>query len=215
MSASSADRSVARRSPAGRRPGVPERAAPGGRAVLRVVATAAVPGQFLLDAAADLVDRGDPEAGDMKGVQHPHRARQPGAQRRVEQDEHPRLKDVIAQARDRLSTGWRPDKGSGKHQRQSRAPGVVQALNRQRDALDAYKITMPPPLGLRWPDLGARGGASLLRAVHDEMEVRLAGPVSLTLDAGDRLLMTGENGAGKSTLLSVYWAGSSAPPAEP
>ena len=61
----------------------------------------------------------------------------------------------------------------------------------------------PPPLTLRWPDLGARGGASLLRAVDVDVAGRLDGPVSLTIGSGDRLLVTGENGAGKSTLLSV------------
>ena len=42
---------------------------------------AAVPGELLLDAAAHLVDRGEPEPGDVEGVQHPHRVRQMGAQR--------------------------------------------------------------------------------------------------------------------------------------
>jgi macrolide transport system ATP-binding/permease protein len=121
-----------------------------------------------------------------------------------QQDQRRRLKDAVAQARDRLSTGWRPDKGTGKHQRQSRAPGVVQALNRHQDALEEHRITVPPPpLALCWPELGARPGASLLRAVDIEVEGRLEGPVSLVIDAGGRLLVTGANGAGKSTLLEV------------
>ncbi|MER6112650.1 ABC-F family ATP-binding cassette domain-containing protein [Streptomyces hirsutus] len=121
-----------------------------------------------------------------------------------QQDEHRRLKDAVSKARDRLSTGWRPDKGTGKHQRQSRAPGVVQALNRQQDALDAHRIDVPePPSVLRWPDLGVRPGAPLLRAHGVAVDGRLAGPVDLTLDGGDRLLVTGSNGAGKSTLLAV------------
>ncbi|MFI8302160.1 ABC-F family ATP-binding cassette domain-containing protein [Streptomyces sp. NPDC085927] len=121
-----------------------------------------------------------------------------------QQDEHRRLKDAVSKARDRLSTGWRPDKGTGKHQRQSRAPGVVQALNRQQDALEAHRIDVPePPSVLRWPDLGVRPGAPLLRAHGVAVDGRLAGPVDLTLDGGDRLLVTGPNGAGKSTLLAV------------
>ncbi|MCR6487068.1 ATP-binding cassette domain-containing protein [Amycolatopsis sp. OK19-0408] len=125
---------------------------------------------------------------------------------------HQQLTLAVNQARDRLSTGWRPDKGTGRHQRQSRAPGVVQALNRERAALDAHRVTVPePPLVLRWPDLGA--GATALVRVHDmTVTGRLAGPVTLSLDRGDRLLVTGENGAGKSTLLSAL-AGELAPTA--
>ncbi|MGW7270652.1 ABC-F family ATP-binding cassette domain-containing protein [Streptomyces sp. NPDC054864] len=121
-----------------------------------------------------------------------------------QQAEHRRLQDSVSAARDRLSTGWRPDKGTGKHQRQSRAPGVVQALKRQQDALEAHRIDVPqPPPMLRWPDLGVRPGAPQLRAHGVTVEGRLGGPVDLTLDGGDRLLVTGPNGAGKSTLLAV------------
>ncbi|GLF99545.1 ABC-F family ATP-binding cassette domain-containing protein [Streptomyces yaizuensis] len=125
--------------------------------------------------------------------------------------EHRRLGDAVSKARDRLSTGWRPDKGTGKHQRQSRAPGVVQALRRQQDALEAHRIDVPePPPSLRWPDPGVRPGAPQLRAHGVAVGGRLAGPVDLTLDGGDRLLVTGPNGAGKSTLLAVL-AGAIAP----
>ncbi|WP_246204162.1 ABC-F family ATP-binding cassette domain-containing protein [Streptomyces tailanensis] len=121
-----------------------------------------------------------------------------------QQAEHRRLQDAVSKARDRLSTGWRPDKGTGKHQRQSRAPGVVQALKRQQDALEAHRIDVPePPPALRWPDLGVRPGAPQLRVHGVAVDGRLAGPVDLTLDGGDRLLVTGPNGAGKSTLLAV------------
>lgn len=141
-----------------------------------------------------------------------HRARQRWEQDHQEQrDEHRRLQDAVSTARDRLSTGWRPDKGTGKHQRQSRAPGVVQALKRQQDALEAHRIDVPqPPPALRWPDLKVRPGAPQLRAHGVAVEGRLAGPVDLTLDGGDRLLVTGPNGAGKSTLLAVL-AGSLEP----
>ncbi|MFG1891251.1 ABC-F family ATP-binding cassette domain-containing protein [Micromonospora sp. NPDC049051] len=128
-----------------------------------------------------------------------------------QQIEHRRLQDAVSRARDRLSTGWRPDKGTGKHQRQSRAPGVVQALHRQQDALHAHRIDVPePPPTLRWPDLGVRPGAPQVRAHGVAVDGRLAGPVDLTLDGGDRLLVTGANGAGKSTLLAVL-AGSLPP----
>nr|WP_255720161.1 ATP-binding cassette domain-containing protein [Frankia sp. CiP3] len=122
----------------------------------------------------------------------------------AQQVEHRRLQMAVQQARDRLSTGWRPDKGTGKHQRQSRAPGVVQALNRDREALEAHRITVPePPPSLRWPDLSARRGAALVRAQEVRHTGRLEQPVTLHLDGGDRLLLTGANGAGKSTLLSI------------
>ncbi|MFG2012122.1 ABC-F family ATP-binding cassette domain-containing protein [Micromonospora sp. NPDC048868] len=121
-----------------------------------------------------------------------------------QQAEHQRLQNAVSMARDRLSTGWRPDKGTGKHQRQSRAPGVVQALHRQQDALRAHRIDVPePPPTLRWPDLSVRRGAPQLRAYGVAVDGRLACPVDLTLDGGDRLLVTGANGAGKSTLLAV------------
>ncbi|MGC4767333.1 ABC-F family ATP-binding cassette domain-containing protein [Micromonospora sp. DT46] len=121
-----------------------------------------------------------------------------------QQAEHQRLQNAVSKARDRLSTGWRPDKGTSKHQRQSRAPGVVQALHRQQDALQAHRIDVPePPPTLRWPDLSVRRGAPQLRAYGVAVDGRLTGPVDLTLDGGDRLLVTGANGAGKSTLLAV------------
>nr|BFE58626.1 ATP-binding cassette domain-containing protein [Dactylosporangium thailandense] len=120
------------------------------------------------------------------------------------QAEHRRLKDAVSKARDRLSTGWRPDKGTGKHQRQSRAPGVVQALNRQEEALQAHRIDVPePPAMLRWPELDIRPGTPQVRAHGVAVDGRLLDPIDLALDGGDRLLITGANGAGKSTLLAV------------
>ncbi|WP_407645190.1 ATP-binding cassette domain-containing protein [Crossiella cryophila] len=121
-----------------------------------------------------------------------------------QQAEQRGLATALDQARSRLSTGWRPDKGTGKHQRQSRAPGVVQALNRAQEALAEHRVTVPePPLALRWPESGTRTGAGLVRVDGVRVAGRLDQPVTHTLDGGDRLLVTGGNGTGKSTLLGV------------
>ncbi|TCB97517.1 ABC-F family ATP-binding cassette domain-containing protein [Micromonospora zingiberis] len=117
---------------------------------------------------------------------------------------HQRLADAVNEAQQRLSTGWRPEKGHGKHQRQSRAPGVVQALRRRQEDLAAHQLTVPePPLRLRWPELGGCARSAILHCDGVTVTGRLRHPVTLTLDSADRLLVTGPNGAGKSTLLAV------------
>ncbi|MGX5654916.1 ATP-binding cassette domain-containing protein [Geodermatophilus nigrescens] len=76
-----------------------------------------------------------------------------------QQAEHRRLAAAVDRARDRLQTGWRPDKGTGRHQRQSRAPGVVQALNRDRAALEAARVQAPePPPSLSCRSCGSGAG---------------------------------------------------------
>ncbi|MGO2995607.1 MAG: ATP-binding cassette domain-containing protein, partial [Brachybacterium alimentarium] len=71
---------------------------------------------------------------------------------RAQQEEHERLRSQADAARSRLSTGWRPDKGTGKHQRQSRAPGAVRALNDRIDRLQEHRLDVPtPPPRLRLP----------------------------------------------------------------
>ncbi|MBL7258897.1 ABC-F family ATP-binding cassette domain-containing protein [Actinoplanes sp. LDG1-01] len=137
--------------------------------------------------------------------------------------EHQRLAGAVEEARGRLSTSWRPDKGTGRHKRQSRAPGIVQAVKRRQEALAAHRITLPkPPRPLRWPPSNTRPGVPLLDAHDVTVADRLTAPApsrvdggdplparsgdqayALRLAGGDRLLVTGPNGAGKSTLLAV------------
>ncbi|MEV1085619.1 ATP-binding cassette domain-containing protein [Streptomyces sp. NPDC050211] len=124
---------------------------------------------------------------------------------------HRRLTEAVSQARDRLFTGWRLVEGAGRYRRASGVPGVVRWLYRRQVALRAYRVDVPvPPSPLRWPDLGVGPGAPQLRAYGIAVEGRVAGQVGLTLDGGDRLLVTGPGGAGKSTLLAVL-AGSLGP----
>ena len=123
--------------------------------------------------------------------------------------ERARLAGELELARDRLVDGWRPDKGTGKHQRATRAPGLVRSVHRRQDALDDQEITTPvPPLRFTMPPLGAEldliePDAPLIRAEHVAVAGRLDKPVSLSVLAGSRLVVTGPNGAGKSTLLAV------------
>lgn len=170
------------------------------RALLRDVAV-----EFLdLDPSED----GRPRlfAGGYAGWQEGRRRERERWEREYEaqQVEHQRLAEAVNEAQQRLSTGWRPEKGHGKHQRQSRAPGVVQALRRRQEDLAAHQLTVPaPPLRLRWPALGTRTGSPILRCAAVTVTGRLRRAVTLTIDGGDRLLVTGPNGAGKSTLLAV------------
>ncbi|NUL47844.1 ABC-F family ATP-binding cassette domain-containing protein [Cellulosimicrobium funkei] len=118
--------------------------------------------------------------------------------------EHQRLAEAADAARDRLESAWRPEKGHGKHQRQSRAPGVVQAVKRRQAELEAHRITVPaPPQRLAFPGLRVRAGQPLLHCRGVTVAGRLQRPVDVGLAGGGRLLVTGPNGAGKSTLLGV------------
>jgi macrolide transport system ATP-binding/permease protein len=176
--------------------------------------------QLLRDVARDFLDLDPSRDGRARtyagGYDEWQRGRRRDRERWVQeheeqQAEHRRLAEAVDRARGRLSTGWRPDKGVDKHKRQSHTPGVVQALNRERAALDAHRITVPePPPVLRWPGAATRKGVPLLRADAVRVPGRLDRPVTLSLAGGDRLLVTGANGAGKSTLLSVL-AGRLAP----
>lgn len=121
-----------------------------------------------------------------------------------QQAEHARLQDSLSSAQNRLVSGWRPEKGSNKHGRATRAGGLVQSVHRRQEQLDAHAVTVPePPLQFRFPELPTRTGAVLLSAERVSVAGRLAGPVSFSLSHRGRLVVTGPNGAGKSTLLGV------------
>ncbi|MGW5715929.1 ATP-binding cassette domain-containing protein [Amycolatopsis sp. NPDC003865] len=168
---------------------------------------------LLADVAAEYLDLDPSQDGRPRLYAGGYQAWQDGRRRdrdrwvqefEEQQDTHRQLTLAVTQARDRLSTGWRPDKGTGRHQRQSRAPGVVQALNRERAALEAHRVTVPePPLSLRWPDFGTGPRRSLVVVHGVTVAGRLRKPVTVSVARGDRLLVTGANGTGKSTFLSA------------
>ena len=113
-----------------------------------------------------------------------------------------RLAADLDAARDRLTSGWRPPKGTGKHTRATRAAGLVQAVHRREQQLDAARLDVPPPpLRLTFPELPS--GEGLLLAADEVAVVGRLAPTSWAVEANARLVVTGPNGAGKSTLLSV------------
>src|SRR5699024_2035777 len=121
-----------------------------------------------------------------------------------QQTEHARLQQDLQSAQDRLISGWRPAKGSGKHRRATRAASSVHSVQRRQAALDAHALAIPePPLALNFPSLTSSSTTTLLSADAVSVAKRLSHPVSLDLCGGDRLVITGPNGSGKSTLLNV------------
>jgi macrolide transport system ATP-binding/permease protein len=141
-----------------------------------------------------------------QGYQQGHRAERDRweDEYRAQQAERQRLADDLSAAQNRLSTGWRPDKGTGKHTRATRAPALVRAVHRRQVDLEAHTVDVPqPPLRFQLPRLGELPGAPLLRAEGVAVRGRLAGTDPLVLRSGDRLVVAGPNGSGKSTLLAV------------
>lgn len=120
-----------------------------------------------------------------------------------QQAEHARLQQDLQSAQDRLISGWRPAKGSGKHRRATRAASSVHSVQRRQAALDAHALSIPePPLVLSFPSL-ASSNTILLSADAVSVAERLPHPISLDVCGGDRLVVTGPNGSGKSSLLNV------------
>lgn len=121
-----------------------------------------------------------------------------------QQAEHSRLQDSLSAAQNRLVSGWRPEKGTNKHGRATRAGGFVQNVHRRQEALEAHSITVPePPMTFRFPHLPTRTGAAILSVDGVSVIGRLQSSLSFALSHRDRLVVTGPNGAGKSTLLHV------------
>ncbi len=121
-----------------------------------------------------------------------------------QQTERSRLQDSLSSAQNRLVSGWRPEKGTNKHGRATRAGSLVQNVHRRQEALEAHAITTPePPQVFRFPELRTRTGAALLSVENISVSGRLKGPVSFSLSHRDRLVVIGPNGSGKSTLLKV------------
>ncbi|MBN9181352.1 MAG: ABC transporter ATP-binding protein, partial [Microbacterium sp.] len=109
------------------------------------------------------------------------------------------LADDLSAAQNRLRDNWRPPKGTGKHTRATRAPGLVRSVHRRREDLDAHLVDVPPPpRRFTMPDLPARPGATLLRADGVAVPDRLR-RTDLAVSSGDRLVVTGPNGAGNTT----------------
>ncbi|MEU0239350.1 ABC-F family ATP-binding cassette domain-containing protein [Nocardiopsis sp. NPDC006198] len=168
---------------------------------------------LLSDVATTMLDLdpsrdGEPRVygGGFAGYQEGRRAERErwAAEYEQQQAEHARLTQDLSAAQNRLVSGWRPEKGTGKHQRATRAPALVRAVHRRREDLEEHALTVPPPpLRFRMPELRARPGTDLVAAEGVTVAGRLDRPVSLTLRSGDRVVVTGANGAGKSTLLSV------------
>ncbi|MFT2015386.1 ATP-binding cassette domain-containing protein [Streptomyces sp. 796.1] len=133
------------------------------------------------------------------------------AEYELQQAERQRLQQALSEAQNRLTTGWRPAKGTDKHGRATRAGALVRSVHRRRSDLERHQVTAPaPPRRFALPELPSRPGTVLLAAAGVTVPGRLDRPADLAVSSGDRLVVTGPNGAGKSTLLSVL-AGRLAP----
>lgn len=114
------------------------------------------------------------------------------------------LQSDLDAAQARLISGWRPPKGTGKHQRATRAASLVGIVKRRQEALETVQVASPPPpLQLALPAAWQPRPGTLLSASGLALPPRLSRPVDLVVTAGDRLLVRGPNGAGKSTLLRM------------
>ncbi|MFC7976806.1 ribosomal protection-like ABC-F family protein [Streptomyces cinereoruber] len=121
-----------------------------------------------------------------------------------------RTEELLDAATRRLATTGRdPKQGFGKHRRSSEAKlgGQVRSVREHLARLRRHPVPKPPaPLRFATApstteDGPARGPLAVLDGVRVGERLRLDGV--LTVEPGQRLLVTGENGAGKTTLLRV------------
>ncbi|MEU3202414.1 ribosomal protection-like ABC-F family protein [Streptomyces cyaneofuscatus] len=128
-----------------------------------------------------------------------------------------RTAELVDAAGQRLAaTGKDPQQGFGKHRRshEARLSGQVRAARTRLEALRRTPVPAPPkPLAFTGrPALAGESSAfdgSLVELEGVSVGERLHLP-ALRVEAGARLLVTGDNGAGKTTLLRVL-AGDLAP----
>ncbi|MCI1984337.1 MAG: ATP-binding cassette domain-containing protein [Bifidobacteriaceae bacterium] len=121
-----------------------------------------------------------------------------------QQSDHERLAEDLSAAQNRLVTGWRPEKGTPKHGRATRAGGLVRSVRRREEALAAHAVSLPqPPQILRFPELPESVDSPVVDVSKVSVAGRLRGPISFSVPRRGRMVLTGPNGAGKSTLLSV------------
>ncbi len=119
--------------------------------------------------------------------------------------EEERLERELERLQEDVPDAWRPEKGTGRHTRASRAAGGVRMLRRRlEEAIDDRPPIPPDPLRFELPAL-PEGTGLLVQANRLRVDGRLVQPedAPIALAPGGRLIVTGANGAGKSTLLSV------------
>lgn len=168
---------------------------------------------LLADVAESIVDL-DPTPDGMVRITgdgyNGYRERRRAERERWEQEyarqqaEHTRLQDSLAAAQNRLESRWRPEKGTNKHGRATRAGGLVQSVHRRQDQLASLAVDVPvPPQRFCFPAITVGAGNEMLGVENVHVDGRLAEPTSFSIARRGRLVVTGPNGSGKSTLLQA------------
>ncbi|PJI93606.1 ABC-F family ATP-binding cassette domain-containing protein [Luteimicrobium subarcticum] len=139
---------------------------------------------------------------------------------REEQKRAERLAARLDASYEGLSDEWRPEKGSQKNRRATRARIHVKAADRLVQKLEAEAVEVPtPPLELVFPDLVAMSpgwdpSASVVELRNPRVSAGASAPADarprldlagtrIAVPPSGRLLVVGPNGSGKSTLLGA------------